>query len=52
MGTPGPQKINRDGIAFKLKTMQMSSQLGVDDLNLALVFYRDGRGLLTTGHGR
>jgi transposase len=29
MGTPGPQKINRYGIAFKLKAVQMSSQPGV-----------------------
>ena len=26
MGMPGPQKINRYGIAFKLKTVQMSKQ--------------------------
>ncbi len=29
MGMPGPQKINRYGIAFKLKAVQMSSQPGV-----------------------
>ena len=29
MGTPGPQKINRYGIAFKLKAVQMSYQPGV-----------------------
>jgi len=29
MGTPGPQKINRYGIAFKLKAVQMSQQPGV-----------------------
>jgi len=29
MGTPGPQKINRYGIAFKLKAVQMSKQPGV-----------------------
>ena len=29
MGTPGPQKINRYGTAFKLKAVQMSSQPGV-----------------------
>ena len=29
MGTPGPQKINRYGIAFKLKAVQMSNQPGV-----------------------
>ncbi len=29
MGTPGPQKINRYGIAFKLRAVQMSSQPGV-----------------------
>ena len=28
MGTPGPQKINRYGIAFKLKAVQMSNQPG------------------------
>ncbi|WP_129449807.1 hypothetical protein [Methylibium sp. Pch-M] len=26
MGTPGPQKINRYGVAFKRKTVQMSNQ--------------------------
>lgn len=29
MGTPGPQKINRYGVEFKLKAVQMSSQPGV-----------------------
>lgn len=29
MGTPGPQKINRYGIEFKLKAVQMSNQPGV-----------------------
>lgn len=29
MGTPGPQKINRYGIAFKLKAVQLSNQPGV-----------------------
>ena len=29
MGTPGPQKINRYGVDFKLKAVQMSSQPGV-----------------------
>ena len=29
MGTPGPQKFGRYGIAFKLKAVQMSSQPGV-----------------------
>lgn len=29
MGTPGPQKINRYGIDFKLKAVQMSEQPGV-----------------------
>jgi transposase len=29
MGTPGPQKINRYGIGFKLKAVQMSNQRGV-----------------------
>jgi transposase len=29
MGMPGPQKINRYGIAFKLKAVQMSNQPGV-----------------------
>ena len=29
MGKPGPQKINRYGIALKLKAVQMSSQPGV-----------------------
>src|SRR6266567_3440705 len=29
MGIPGPQKINRYGIAFKLKAVQMSNQPGV-----------------------
>jgi len=29
MGTPGPQKIHRYGVAFKLKAVQMSSQPGV-----------------------
>lgn len=29
MGMPGPQKINRYGVAFKLKAVQMSSQPGV-----------------------
>lgn len=29
MGTPGPQKINRYGIAFKLKAVQLSKQPGV-----------------------
>ncbi len=29
MGTPGPQKINRYGIAFKLRAVQMSQQPGV-----------------------
>lgn len=29
MGTPGPQKINRYGAAFKLKAVQMSHQPGV-----------------------
>ena len=29
MGTPGPQKINRYGVAFKLKAVQMSNQPGV-----------------------
>jgi len=29
MGTPGPKKINRYGIAFKLKAVQLSNQPGV-----------------------
>jgi transposase len=29
MGMPGPQKINRYGIAFKLKAVQMSNEPGV-----------------------
>src|SRR3954471_17580298 len=29
MGTPGPQKIHRYGIAFKLKAVQLSNQPGV-----------------------
>ena len=29
MGTPGPQKIQRYGVAFKLKAVQMSHQPGV-----------------------
>ena len=29
MGTPGPQKVNRYGIEFKLKAVQMSNQPGV-----------------------
>ena len=29
MGTPGPQKINRYGLEFKLKAVQMSNQPGV-----------------------
>src|SRR5436190_22718194 len=29
MGTPGPQKINRYGIAFKLKAVQLSNQPGI-----------------------
>lgn len=29
MGTPGPQKINRYGVEFKLKAVQMSQQAGV-----------------------
>lgn len=29
MGTPGPQKINRYGAAFKLRAVQMSNQPGV-----------------------
>ncbi|WP_430420135.1 transposase [Methylibium petroleiphilum] len=29
MGMPGPQKINRYGVAFKLKAVQMSNQPGV-----------------------
>lgn len=29
MGTPGPQKINRYGVAFKLKAVQLSEQPGV-----------------------
>ena len=29
MGTPGPQKINRYGIAFKLRAVQLSNQPGV-----------------------
>jgi transposase len=29
VGTPGPQKINRYGVAFKLKAVQMSNQPGV-----------------------
>jgi len=29
MGTPGSQKINRYGLAFKLKAVQMSNQPGV-----------------------
>lgn len=29
MGTPGPQKINRCGVEFKLKAVQMSHQPGV-----------------------
>ena len=29
MGTPGPQKVNRYGIQFKLKAVQMSNQPGV-----------------------
>jgi transposase len=29
MGTPGPQKIHRYGIAFKLRAVQMSNQPGV-----------------------
>ncbi len=28
MGVPGPQKINRHGIAFKLKAVEMSNQPG------------------------
>ncbi|WP_295644786.1 hypothetical protein [uncultured Methylibium sp.] len=28
MGMPGPQKINRYGVAFKLKAVQMSKQPG------------------------
>jgi len=30
MGAPGPQKINRHGIAFKLKAVDMSNQPGPD----------------------
>lgn len=29
MGTPGPQKVNRYGIEFKLKAVQLSQQPGV-----------------------
>jgi transposase len=29
MGSPGPQKINRYGIEFKFKAVQMSHQRGV-----------------------
>src|SRR5881227_659423 len=29
MGTPGPQKIHRYGVAFKLKAVQLSGQPGV-----------------------
>ena len=29
MGTPGPQKIRRYGIAFKLRAVQMSNEPGV-----------------------
>lgn len=29
MGTPGPQKVNRYGLDFKLKAVQMSHQPGV-----------------------
>ncbi len=29
MGMPGPQKINRYGVAFKLNAVQMSNQPGV-----------------------
>ena len=29
MGSPGPQKINRYGLEFKLKAVQMSNQPGV-----------------------
>jgi transposase len=29
VGTPGPQKINRYGVEFKLKAVQMSNQPGV-----------------------
>lgn len=29
MGMPGPQKINRYGVDFKLKAVQMSNQPGV-----------------------
>jgi transposase len=29
MGTPGPQKIHRYGVAFKLKAVQLSNQPGV-----------------------
>jgi len=29
MGTPGPQKINRYGVAFKLRAVQMSNEPGV-----------------------
>lgn len=29
MGTPGPQKVNRYGLEFKLKAVQMSNQPGV-----------------------
>jgi transposase len=29
MGTPGRKKINREGIAFKLRAVQMSNQSGV-----------------------
>lgn len=29
MGTPGPQKINRYGVEFKLKAVQLSHQPGV-----------------------
>lgn len=29
MGAPGPQKIHRYGVAFKLTAIQMRSELGV-----------------------
>jgi transposase len=29
MGTPGPQKVNRYGLEFKLKAVAMSNQPGV-----------------------
>ena len=29
MGTPGPQKVNRYGVEFKLKAVQLSGQPGV-----------------------